>query len=63
MQRPYDPYAGSSDLVENPFPGVTEEYGGKVQEQVEMARRALEYKSRFETTLPPAGDVSRGSGV
>ena len=65
MKREFDPYSiggGSSDLVENPFPGPTEEYGGRVQEQVEMSRRALQYRSRFETTLPDVGDVSRGSG-
>jgi hypothetical protein len=62
MQKPFDPYGGEI-ATQQPAPhGPTEEYGGKVAEQVEMSRRALAYRSRFETELPPTGDVSRGSG-
>jgi hypothetical protein len=62
MQRPYDPYGGEI-TTHNPFPGPQEEYGGKVEEQVEMARRALQYRSRFETPEPDSSDVGRGSGA
>jgi hypothetical protein len=51
MQRPYDPYGGEIP-VEQPFSGPQEEYGGKVEEQIEMMRRALAYRSRFETPQP-----------
>lgn len=64
LNRPYDPYGNSSEIIEHPFPGPIEEYGGKVAEQIEMSRRALQYKSRFETTLPTdaGADGGRGSG-
>ena len=62
MEKPFNPYGGEIP-VQQPAPhGPTEEYGGCVETQVEMARRALAYRSRFETPAPDTGDVTRGSG-
>ena len=52
MERQFDPYSaggGSSDLVEQPYAGPTEEIGSTIAEQIEMMRRALQYRSRFES--------------
>jgi hypothetical protein len=62
MERPYDPYGGEiAPMQPAPHGPVEDHSGGAVEQQNEMARRALEYKSRFETTPPSTGDVNRGS--
>jgi hypothetical protein len=35
-----------------------EEYGGRVQEQIEIARRGLDYGGRFETPQPGPGTTA-----
>jgi hypothetical protein len=49
MKRPFDPYGAGEFPTEQPFSQPEEEYGGCIEQQVEMSRRALAYRSRFET--------------
>jgi hypothetical protein len=71
MKRPYDPYGGEI-TVHQPAPhnlgGAThEQYGGKVQEQIDMARKALNYPGRFQPPTPGPSttndDAERWSNV
>jgi hypothetical protein len=70
MERPYDPYGGSINSP-SPRPRVPDgvPVDGVISQQLEVNRRALNYRSRFETDIPAAGtpgapgDVNRGSGV
>jgi hypothetical protein len=47
-----------------------EEYGGRVEEQIDIARRGLDYGGRFQTPQPGPGttqhdrwaDIDRASG-
>jgi hypothetical protein len=54
MQRPYDPYGGELP-VEQHFSGLQESGGGKVEEQIEMSRRALAYRGRFNAPDETSG--------
>jgi hypothetical protein len=57
MQRPFDPYGAGEFPTEQPFSQPEEEYGGKVEEQIEMSRRALAYRGRFNPSELPTADA------
>jgi hypothetical protein len=72
----FDPYAigggsGGEIATQQPAPRVPDGVPADtaIQQQLEINRRSLEYKSRFETDIPAPGtpsapgDVNRGSGV
>jgi hypothetical protein len=52
-----------------PVQAPREEYGGKVEEQIALARKALQYTDRFNQSKPTAeldarfAETSRGAGV
>jgi hypothetical protein len=69
MER-INPYGGDIP-VQQPGPhGPVEEYGGRVEEQIEVARRSLNYPGRFAPSQPGPGtthedgrDHTDGSGL
>lgn len=71
--REFDPYgtgntSGGSDsgsTNDGPYPRHPETIGSTIAEQLEVQRRALNYRSRFENEVPTSGpsspgDVNRG---
>ncbi|MGD0467478.1 MAG: hypothetical protein ABSA54_03805 [Terriglobales bacterium] len=55
MERPegsFDPYEGEISIRQPSPHGPQEQYGGRVEEQHEIARRSLNYPGRFAPAVP-----------
>jgi len=67
MER-IDPFGGPIPIQQPGPHGPAEEYGGRVEEQIEIARRSLAYRGRFNQpdTIADAerfAETERGAGV